>query len=298
MGQDDSVSWPFLQAVQEDVERDSSTFNHYMGQRMFQQDSEIIQQPLDLTASTATGDRLPDNMMQMTSVALGTEVALSHLQDSLMQSQNQQALPDSLSNGDQDMDGFDSSYFNEATIPENEPEEHNHSDIQRVEDSKSPQGPCKDLRVFEQSAEASIEESVGDSRDGNRPGYVVPVDDEDDGSSSEPESPASSSSGSDDVAHDSLDAGPSHCEQPLVPNAPIDSAQAISDTDRASDLLKALEDKGVLAGLIERLGYQKPTEPEVISKVALSARPDTSRNAHICTQLGCAKGFSRACELK
>lgn len=300
MGHDGSVSWPFLPAVQEDVERASSTFNDYMGQRMFQQDSDMVQQPLDLMASVATEDQLPNTpaMMQMTSVTLGTGVALSHLQDSLMQSQSQQALTDSISNGDQDMEDFESSYFNEATMPESEPEEHDNSDIQRLEDPTSSQGPCKDLRAFDQSAEESIERPAVDPGDSNTSNYPAPVDDDDDDSSSESESPASSTSGSDDVAHNSTDAMPSHFEQPNAADAAIDSSQVIHDKDKASDLLKALEDKGLLAGLIERLGYQKPTEPEVKPKGAHSARTDASRSTHICPQSGCPKGFSRACELK
>lgn len=295
----------FLQPVQEEGTRCSSSFTDYMGQQMFQQDAVMAQQQLGLISSPAAGHQIPNSMLQISPPGLGVETPSSHVDASdVQQGQNgQQDLSDTSSNGDHAIEDF--GYFNEASMAENDSEEANHSTIRSLGELTPPEVSCEESRDFEQPTEQGAQGTGDQFLDvgyGASLQSAIPVDDEDEdddsSSTSTSTSTATSSSEIGDLIHVSPATSTDHPARSDAADASLDGLDIINNNDKAADLLKALEDKGALAGILERLGYQKPKDAEAKGKTRSTSQNGVSKNKHICSEPGCGKGFSRPCELK
>lgn len=289
-----------LQAVQEEGSRDPHAFTDYMSRSMYAHDAVTTQQQLGMIASTTAGTQFSNTRMQMPSAGLEAGPGLSHLEDNSAQHE-QDVLTCSSSGEEHDME-FESTYFNEASVSENDSEEEIRSQTQHLTNMASLRRVCDSSRDFEQSQERNSEATRASPGDGVKLQDAIMVDDgdddDDDGASSSSSSGISNPSEDDDILPASQDTITENAKQPDLASSSPAGSDILNDKDRTTDLLMALEDRGALAGILESLGYQKPQDTDLKIKTKSSVRSDADKNPHICSEPGCGKRFPRACELK
>lgn len=126
---------------------------------------------------------------------------------------------------------------------------------------------------------------------------AIAVDDED--APADELSPRSTPSGSafKDESSDQKDEASSQVKSASM--GPSESMD-LDDEDKAAALLKDLQKKGVLAKLMEELGYQRATKTTATKpKRAASSSHTTQETSSVtCDSPGCNKSFVRRCELK
>lgn len=292
-------SWQLfnLQAIQEQTSGHSSTAD-YIGRHMeFQHDAVTAQDQLQVMSPNGAAEQLTNTDMQASSVGLRAGSGLAHFEESHPQPLDHLALAgttDTTSDGDFN----EEDYLNDDPVSEQDaPGDEGCDEIQCVEvDSSTVQTPS-------QRGDCAVQ--VAQDNSGTRPvdpeDYVAP------GSSNTPE-PYTSSAPLSSATTTSADTD----DQPEVHNAVITAqsdaelsrpsivgSDILSDTSKACDLIKALENKGALAGLLEALGYQKSSRSDVPTGTAPSVRSVVSDNTQIiCEEPNCGKGFQRQCELK
>lgn len=294
-----SNPWPFsMQPIQEQASRDPCELSDYMD---FQREAAIAQQHL---AMSRAGHHVPSNLMELLPLELDADSPLTQMEQAHSQSQELQDYTAS-SIGDQETNFEESNYF--TTISDHESvDDDEHSVIQHISepDTTPDQDVCKEPRALEPSTQ-SLAEPSADSLYHAAPHSITTVDDE--GSSTTSTSPASSSSCADQFMPTAPDATVSPelqgsdaaASSELQTNGTrLDFSDVIKDEDRAYDLIKALKERGLLAGLLEKVDYQKPKDVDATSKTEPSIRSDVSRNIHACPRAECKKAFPRLCELR
>lgn len=87
-------------------------------------------------------------------------------------------------------------------------------------------------------------------------------------------------------------------EQVEMPRTVIDTSDFINDDDKALVFIKALNEKGMLKGLLEKSGYQIPQSTGSEATTTPSVQSITNENIFYCEEDRCNKAFVRRCELK
>ncbi|CAN8105741.1 unnamed protein product [Discula destructiva] len=293
-------SWSLnMQSLHREVPRDSCGLNDYMDQQMdFQQDA-VAQQHLEITS--CAGDHVPDQPpMQLSPMALdtGAPLAPSPSEGISCQSHALQDLTVS-STAAQEANYDETSFLNKASMSHAESEQSDQSVVQHglepPEFAPSEEGFCEESSNFEQSASRDLEESPdADEEHDPPPPQMANILDDDDSFSitfTTPVSMPSGPSGDGDSMHVSPD-------DAQAAEMSLDFSDVLKNQTKAFDLIKALKEQGLLAGILEQLHYQPSREEEPTATVATPSRHDVSTDKHACAEPGCDKFFRRQCELR
>lgn len=277
------------QSIQEQMPEDPCELNDYMD---FQRRTLFAQEHIAMMSHARP--HLPDNLMHIPSLELDAESPSTQLEPAHSQSQRLQDFTAS-SIGHHETDFEQSNFFNEASLSDHESAQdeqsviHHNSreDITRAEDA------CEGPRAIENLSTESIAQSSADTAYHVPTHGAVPVEDKD--SSIVSTSSASSTSGGDEFPRPSIETAASLAMQVTEPR--LDVLEVIKDQDKAYDLILALKEKGLLAGLLEKVDYEKSADPEVQSTADALTRRDGGKNSHVCPRQDCKKPFQRQCEL-
>ncbi|KAG6358862.1 hypothetical protein INS49_012381 [Diaporthe citri] len=261
------------------------------------QDANVTHQQLQLMASDDTEDRLSQTAIQISPVNSADCSASIQLEDSQSQQQEQQAIegvPDTRS----DEQFNESDYLNDESTNESELCDEQVDTVTQVEIQMS------DIEDPRQSPD-----DIGQ-----------PAQDDGDSTSSESESEDAQDCPSRPENSETLDAvslatvaapsvrdrpafdeavNTSRAEYPAGPVPSLEGSRIVNNRHQASELIKALEDQGALADLLEELGYQKPRQSDrrtLTTHSVASVASDSSQV--ICDEPNCGKVFPRPCELK
>ncbi|KUI61049.1 Zinc finger transcription factor ace1 [Cytospora mali] len=297
-------SWQYLdsgislQAIQEKITRDAGTTN-YIGHHMdFQQNAVIAQQQLHALSPNGDTEQMQGTAMQMSPVGLATGNELAHLEESHEQPQDHQA-PTETTDTNSD-DGFnDADFLNDDSISDQDAaEDEGRDEIQNAQ---------VDLSRVEKPRQ-DVDRAVQPIQDGNESTSSEPEDIESPDHATAPEyyplpHPISSSSttstkaGTQSISNDAvIIAQPDYA---AVEESSVHGLDIVNDKSKASDLIKALEDKGTLAELLEQLGYQKSRATNATTRATPLVRSLASDSGQVtCNEPSCGKTFPRPCELK
>lgn len=293
-----SPSW-FLPASSEDFARDSAEYEY----PIFHADTLIGQQQLGFVSSAATDNsdsvgQIGNNLRLEATSSSGNKTGIE--QDEHVQ----QDLDDASSIAEYGLAQNVPSYVNTESVAETD---HDGDHIVTPEGSGSNSAKTRSHESGDFGQEADQE-----SQDGRRPcstntnrsqlsnNTADAEDDEDDDSSSTSSSSSGASAASevDSSCQNPTETRPDHFHGPATMADNSVGLDIINNNEKAADLLKALEVKGTLEGILERLGYQKPKEAESRVETSFAGQNCSVKNKHVCTEAGCRKSFHRACELK
>lgn len=286
-----------LHSIQEQTAKDPGRVN-YMEQIVdFQQPAAVAQQQLQDLSPDGAEERIPGVTLQMSPAGLGTENVISHPEQSHSQTQDHQASAETTDTSTDEV--FDQAdYVNDDSVSgQDVPEVDECDEIQEaevepsnVEEHIRGVGPAalsaqNDNEVI--SSETDQEDAMGD-------GIVL-------GCYTSPgpvslRTTTSASAGDQRISEDALlTAQPGYA---AATELSVDGLDIVKDKSKASNLIKALEDKGALAEILKGLGYQKSGAGCASIKAAPSVRSVASDGSVVCREPKCGKVFHRPCELK
>lgn len=297
-------NWPFLdprtglQAIQEQTYRESGTTS-YIGHHMdFQQNTIVAQQQLQALSPNEAAERIPETVSQIIPIGFGAEGLSVHLEESHARSQSQQALPEiAAASSDEDFNGAD--YLNDDSASEQDASEdeerdetqHAEAELSIVEEPR--QGVGSPVQPTQDDCEMSSSEP--ENRDAPANATALEY-----GTSPNPGSSDTTTPFSAGDERTSDDCGvATQPDYAAVPKSSLEGLDIVNDKSKVSDLIKALEDKGTLAEVLEEFGYQKSREVDAKTNTASSVRSVAIDNVQVtCKEPNCGKVFPRPCELK
>lgn len=298
-----SDTWPVydlrttLQAIQEQAPRYSSNLC-YPGQQMNQyQDANVTHQQLQLMASDDTEDQLSQTAIQISPVSSADGSAPIQLENSQSQQQEQQAL-EGVHDASSDEQFNESDYVNDESANESELCDEQVDTVTQVEmqisEIEDPrQSPDDIVQPAQDDSDSTSSESEGEDTQEcpSRP-------ENSEMSEAVPLSTVTAPSVRDRPAFDEA-ANTSRAEYPAGPEPSLEGSRVVNNRHQASELIKALEDQGALADLLEELGYQKPRQPDRRTLTTHSVASVASDSSQVvCDEPNCGKVFPRPCELK
>lgn len=290
-----STPWELsTQPTPEQIPRDPCELNDFINQQMdFQRRTLMAQEHIAMMSHV--GHHVPDDIMQVPSLELDQESSLTPLEPIHPQSQRLQNFTAS-SVDDHETDYEEPSFFNEASISDHESQEDERSIMHNVSDldMDTAEDVCEDRRAVEEPSRGIVAESPTDSAHHAATQEAITLHNDD--TSTMSTSPAPSSSINDETTQPSLDA--TVCLEMQVKESRLDVSDVVQDQDKAYDFIKALKERGLLAGLLEKVEYEKPKDGEVQSQADISTQPDMGKNLHSCPRPDCSKSFPRQCELR
>lgn len=298
-----SDTWPVydlrtpMQAIQEQTPRYSSNLG-YPGQPMNQyQDTNVTHQQLQLMASDDTEDRLSQNAIQISPVSLADGSASIQLEDPQSQQQEQQAL-EGVHDTSSDEQFNESDYLNDESTNESELCDEQVDTVTQVEmqisDIEEPrQSPDDIVQTAQDDGDSTSSESESEDAQEcpSRPENSETLD-------AVSLATVTAPSLRDRPAFDEA-VNISRAEHPAGPESSLEGSRIVNNRHQASELIKALEDQGALADLLEELGYQKPRQSDrraLTTQSVASVASDSSQV--VCDEPNCGKVFPRPCELK
>lgn len=298
-----SDTWPVydlrttLQAIQEQAPRYSSNLG-YSGQQMNQyQDANVTHQQLQLMASDDSEDQLSQTAIQISPVNSADGSASIQLENSQSQRQEQQAL-EGVHDTTCDEQFNESDYLNDESTNENELCDERVDTIAQVEvqmsDIEDPrQSPDDIVQTAQDDGDSTSSESESEDAQEcpTRPENSETLD-------AVSLATVTAPSVRDRPAFDEA-LNTSRAEYPAGAEPPLEGSRIVNNRHQASELIKALEDQGALADLLEELGYQKPRQSDRRTPTTHSVASVTSDSSQvICDEPNCGKVFPRPCELK
>lgn len=300
-----SDNWPVydlrttLQAIQEQAPRYSSNLG-YPGQQMDQyQDANVTHQQLHLMASDDTEDQLSQAAIQISPVNSADGSASIQLENPQSQQQEQQALDvHDTGSGEQ---FNESDYLNDESANEselcNEPVRAASQVEMQMSGTEDPRRSTDDMVQTAQDDDGS---TSGESEGEDAEDYAGPHPETSETLDAVSLATVTAPSVRDRRAFDDA-VNTSRAEYSVRPEPSLERSGIVNNRHQASELIKALENQGALADLLEELGYQKPrlsdrtlTTQSVTSVASVSS--DSSQV--ICDEPNCGKVFPRPCELK
>ncbi|KAJ4396481.1 hypothetical protein N0V93_000700 [Gnomoniopsis smithogilvyi] len=290
-----SNSWAFsTQSTQEHIPRDPCDLNDYINEQMdFERRTLHTQEHTAITPRV--GLNLPDNFMQISPLESSPDCPLIPVEPVHSQAQGLQDFTAS-SVGDQETDFEESNYFNEASISDNGSQDDEQSIIQDVSELEMTTvgDVCEVTRAVEEPSRRIVAEPLADSGIDPATHEVTTVEDDDTCSMST--SSVSSPPGGGGITQSPLDT--ITCLKVQVDEARLDVTDVLTDQGKAYDFIKALKDKGLLAGLLEKVDYEKPKHAEVPAKADVLTKHEAGKTLHACPRHDCEKSFHRQCELR
>lgn len=298
-----SDTWPVydlrttLQAIQEQAPRYSSNLG-YSGQQMNQyQDANVTHQQLQLMASDDNEDQLSQTAMQISPVNSADGSASIQLENSQSQRQEQQDL-EGVHDTTCDEQFNESDYLNDESTNENELCDDRVDTITQVEvqmsDIEDPrQSPDDIAQTAQDDGDSTSSESESEDAQEcpTRPENSETLD-------AVSLATVTAPSVRDRPAFDEA-VSTSRAEYPAGAEPPLEGPRIVNNRHQASELIKALEDQGALADLLEELGYQKPRQSDRRTPTTHSVASVTSDSSQVmCDEPNCGKVFPRPCELK
>lgn len=297
-----SDTWPVydlrtLQAIQEQAPRYSSNLS-YSGQPMNQyQDANVTHQQLQLMASDDNEDQLSQTAIQISPVNSADGSASIQLENSQSQRQEQQAL-EGVHDTSCDEQFNESDYLNDESTNENELCDERVDTITQVEmqmsDIEDPrQSPDDIVQTAQDDGDSTSSESESEDAQEcpTRPENSETLD-------AVSLATVTAPSVRDRPAFDEA-VNTSQAEYPAEPAPPLEGSRLVNNRHQASELIKALEDQGALADLLEELGYQKPRQSDRRTPTTHSVASVASDSSQVvCDEPNCGKVFPRPCELK
>lgn len=255
-----------------------------------------VPHPHDFMARS--GGRVPSNLMQMSPMGLESGAVMSRTEANHSQARLQGLIASS--DVTQEVEFEESSYFNEASISDDESERDDDSVVHQVSgpEAESPGNRSEKFRSLEQPASRDCEEDAAadEEEDAPSPLHVIPQD-KDDASSTT--SSSSVSGPSEAVALTQSSHGAPKLPQPLDSGAPLDFADVIKDQGKVFDFFKALKERGMLEMLLEKIDYQAPNDKGTsMPSTATVPGRDASKTLFVCLRGDCNKSFPRQCELR
>lgn len=301
-----SDTWPVydlrttLQAIQEQTPRYSSNLG-YPGQHMDQyQDANVTHQQLHLMASNDNEDQLSQAAIQVSPGNAADGSASIQLDNSQSQQQEQQALDD-VHDTSSDEQFNESDYLNDESTNESElcdePAPAATQGEMQMSDVEDPRQSPDDLL---QPAQEDGDSTSGESESEDAPECPTRPDNNetlDAVSLATVTAPSDRDRRAFDKAVNTSRAGYTAGPEPSLEGTGI-----VNNRHQASELIKALEDQGALADLLEELGYQKPRQPDrrtlTTHSVASVSSVGSDSGQVVCDEPNCGKIFPRPCELK
>lgn len=297
MNQDASVlasnHW-YLETVHEGSSADSCQAD-YMDHMDFPSDAGVADQRFQLLQSIGSGGPIPQDLMHMSPVELDSEKSIPRQQESNAQYHVEQP-PAELDQTADEAEYLEPNFSSQGSTTSRDASQ----DTEALDDQEAKFLHIEDTTPPSTdrtpSPAASSVMHLDQPQDGSSEDNAISLDD----APAETETPVTVAS-------------TSHCK----PQAPtkvdddmpfeqsgsaatdLDEEKVITDENKASDLIKSLEDQGTLAKILEQLGYQKAKAPEVMTKKGPSGQGITAENGQIiCSERNCGKAFHRRCELK
>lgn len=300
-----SSNWPFLdlrttlQAIQEQTPRAPDNLGYLPQQMDPYQDANVTHQQLNFMTSNEPEDQLTRVAMQISPVHSANASVSSQPEDSQSQPEEQQALEDA-HNASHDEEFTESDYLNDEPTHEGELCDEGMPPVTRTEVQMSDVGvPSRSSENIVQLAQDDDVSTSSDSESEDTQESAIRLDNN---ASPEAVSLAMATTAvvpdqqmRDEAVNESQAGNPAGLE------SLIDESSLINDKNRASDLIKALEQQGALAELLEELGYQKPREPDDRDRdrAVQSVSSVVSDGIQVvCDEPNCGKVFPRPCELK
>lgn len=300
-----SDNWPVydlrttLQAIQEQAPRYSSNLG-YPGQQMDQyQDANVTHQQLHLMASNDTEDQLSQAAMQISPVNSADGSASIQLENSQSQQQEQGALDvDDTGSGEQ---FNESDYLNDESTNESELCNESAPAATQVEmqmsDTEDPrQNPDDMVQTAQDDVESTSSESESEDAEEftTRPENSETLD-------AVSLATVTTPSVRDRRPFDEA-VNTTRAEYRVGPEPSLEGSGIVNSRHQASELIKALENQGALADLLEELGYQKPRQSDrrtlTTQSVTSVASVVSDSSQVVCDEPNCGKVFPRPCELK
>ncbi|KAJ0119132.1 C2H2 type zinc finger domain-containing protein [Diaporthe amygdali] len=298
-----SSNWPFLdlrttlQAIQEQAPRDSSNLG-YPGQQMDPyQDGNVTQQQLHFMTSNGTDDQLSRAAMQISPADSANESVSSQLEDTQSEPQEQDAL-EHVHRASPNEQFIESDYLNDGSTHESELCDEEMPSITQVDlQIPATEEPRRNPEDIVRPSQGNNDSISSESESGDTQESLIRLEDH---ASQDTVSlgMATTASVSDQrMSDETVNAMQAHYGTGL--ELSTDGSSIINDRNRASELIKALENQGTLAELLEELGYHKPRESENRTLTAPSL-PNVIGDLGqvVCDEPNCGKIFPRPCELK
>ncbi|KAL1867713.1 hypothetical protein Daus18300_006269 [Diaporthe australafricana] len=286
-----------LQAIQEQTPRGPNNLGYPAQQMDPYQDANVTHQQLNFMASNESEDQLTRAAMQISPVHSANASVSSQPEDSQSQPQGQQALEDA-HDASPDEEFIESDYLHDEPTHEGDLCDEGVSPVTRVEVQMS--GVRVPIRSSENTVQLTQDDDVSASSDSESEDIQERSIRLEDNASLEAVSLAMATRAvvpDQQMPHEAVN-GP-QAGNPAGLESPTEESSLINDRNRASDLIKALEQQGALAELLEELGYQKPRESDDRDRpVQLVSSVVSDGIQVVCDEPNCGKVFPRPCELK
>lgn len=301
-----SDNWPVydigttLQAIQQQSPRYSSNLG-YPSQHMDQyQGANVTHQQLHLMASNDNEDQLSQAAIQVSPGNAADGSPSVQLDNSQSQQQEQPALED-VHDTSSDEQFNESDYLNDESANESElcdePVPAATQVEMQISDIEDPRHSPVDLI---QPAQEDGDSTSGESESEDAPERPTRPDNNEllDAVSL---ATVTAPSDRDRRAFDKA-VNTSRTEYTAGSEPSLEGSGIVNSRHQASELIKALENQGALADLLEELGYQKPQQPDrrtlTTHSVASVGSVASDSGQVVCDEPNCGKIFPRPCELK
>ncbi|KAK2615408.1 hypothetical protein N8I77_002166 [Diaporthe amygdali] len=298
-----SSNWPFLdlrttlQAIQEQAPRDSSNLGYPAQQMDPYQDGNVTQQQLHFMTSNGTDDQLSRATMQISPADSTNESVSSQLEDTQSEPQEQDAL-EHVHRASPNEQFIESDYLNDGSTHESELCDEEMPSITQVDlQIPATEEPRRNPEDIVRPSQGNNDSISSESESGDTQESPIRLEDHAPQDTVSLGMATTASASDQRMSDETVNAMQAHYGTGL--ELSTDGSSIINDRNRASELIKALENEGTLAELLEELGYHKPRESENRTLTAPSL-PNVIGDLGqvVCDEPNCGKIFPRPCELK
>lgn len=299
-----SDNWPVydlgttLQAIEEPAPRYSGSLG-YPSQQMGQyQAASVTHQQLHLMASNDTEDQMSQAAIQVSPISPNDSADgngdIQHDQSQLQEPQDLEDDQDS----DSDEQFIESDYLNDESTNEGQLCDGQAPAVTQVEIQMSGiEEPRHSPKEIAQPAQDDSESTSSESEDEDAQETATGLENSESLDAVSLAEVATESVHDRRVFDEAINTSPA--DYPAGIETPLEGPSIVKNRHQASELIKALEHQGALAGLLEELGYQKPRQSDTRTLTARSVVSVVSDSSQVvCDEPNCGKVFPRPCELK